>query len=123
MVLVLLLCVIAPALVFADSSAGMVSVHEALGLYGFEGGKYNPYESRVYDIEYETFDKFAFIEGDEYSLDTPEEFLTAVYFSPIEIGDGHARARLEELYPQDNAVLSGTRLGAMLFPARRSCPS
>jgi len=63
----------------------IINTSRYLSYFGFTGGKYNAQASIVSDAEFEDTNNFTSIEGNKNSLDTPEEFITAAYFSPVQI--------------------------------------
>lgn len=62
-------------------------------------------------------DLFKAIEGNNVFIDTPEEFIMASYFSPIQIQDISASAAIEAELPhaEDKKYIAGIKLGMMWY--------
>jgi len=79
----------------------MLSQVTILESYGFENGVYDSLSDISIGIDDELHETIGNVENEDFFIDTPEEFLTAVYFSPIEITDISAQRIIEEELPQD----------------------
>ena len=96
------------------TGVSMLSVNSVLEKYGFQGGSVANNTAVIRSLPRPIQREFGAIEGG-VAIDTPEEFLTATYFSPIEIQCAQARIRIQEVLPQDNPSVAGARLGAMWY--------
>jgi hypothetical protein len=99
----------------AQGSAPMFDTITYLGYYGFKGGQFNSKESIVSDAEFEDTNNFFAIEGNKDSLDTPEEFITATYFSPVQIQNISYVKKIETELPHNDPKTAGLKLGAMWY--------
>ncbi len=112
---VLLLTLLA-VLLYGNTPSGiqMLSVNIMLNKYGFQGGKFSASSQIVNDVDFMSHIEFGAIE-EGASIDTPEEFITATYFSPIEVQCAQARLQIEQVLPQNNKIEAGIKLGAMWY--------
>lgn len=94
----------------------MLSTNSLLSYYGFTGGTFNAGSSIVTQIPRAERRTFGAFEGST-AIDTPEEFLTAAYFSPVQIviTDASAAAAVETVLPHADPRTAGLKLGAMWY--------
>lgn len=73
-----------------------------------------------YKLDKDTRDQFKAFDGASGFIDTPEEFITAAYFSPvqIQITDASAAAAIEAELPHTDQTLAGKKLAAMWLKKR-----
>lgn len=68
-----------------------------------------------YKLDKDTRDTFKALDGASGFIDTPEEFITAAYFSPVQIVDASALAAVEAVLPHSDPRTAGLKLGAMWY--------
>jgi hypothetical protein len=98
----------------ANPGAGdvrLMNVNNVLRNYGFENGVFNSVGKPVKKIDPMTEIEYGSIE-DKSNIDTPEEFITAVYYSPIKI-DQKAQAAIDRELPKGKT--GALRLAAMWY--------
>ena len=66
---------------------GMINKNNLLTAYGFTNGEFSKTSSLVRSLPRSARVKFGFVEGNERSIDKAEEWITAVYFHPLEAKD------------------------------------
>lgn len=92
----------------------MIDVKKVLTAYGFKNGNFNADADIVFEIPASKAIQYGKIEGDIDLLDTGLEFLTATYFSPIEIKDVSAKKII-------NAEMSTTTEAGRILTAKKLC--
>ncbi len=92
----------------------MISFSDILRSYGFKGGAFSVKSSTIDIIDFLAQMEYGEIEK-SITIDTPEEFITATYFSPIEVQCVQARLQIEQVLPQNNKIEAGIKLGAMWY--------
>jgi len=74
-----------------------MNISNILNNYGFKGGSFTKAAGIVTDLELEDVTNSSNIEGNKNLIDTPEEFITAAYYSPIQISSKAQTAIDKEL--------------------------
>jgi hypothetical protein len=99
-VLLCALSVILPATLAADENPRMINIQPVIKAYGFQNGKFSAGSSIIEELPFEVQENVGSIEGDEI-IDTPEEFVTAAWLSPvkIEVKDPNAMAVINKELP------------------------
>ena len=77
----------------------LMNVQNLLSAYGFKNGVFQKGHSSINKIDFFEAENYASLEGDKNIIDTPAEFLTAVYYSPIKITPA-AQAIVNKELPQ-----------------------
>jgi hypothetical protein len=119
--IVLILLALAAAAQGSDPArtTTMLGTNNYLTYYGFTSGTYTYKSELVTKIAFSSRKEFGTIEGNA-TLDTPEEFITAAYFSPvqIQITDASIAAAIEKELPHTDQKISGDKLAAMWLKKR-----
>jgi hypothetical protein len=87
-----------------------MNVNNVLRYSGFRNGIFNAGADPVGMLDVNAHQSFGSVEGTNGFVDTPEEFITAAYYSPVEVSAG-ARAAINRELPQGRE--GALRLGAM----------
>jgi hypothetical protein len=98
-ILLTALLLITPALAGEPELMGAAESREILSYYGFQNGSYSAGSDTNMKIDLENHAKFGVIEKDSSIVDTKEEFITAAYFTPVDIKPS-AKARIEQHLPK-----------------------
>lgn len=75
-----------------------MNISNVLNYYGFNGGKFNSSVKIVKDLDFSDDLATGEIEGNKSIIDTPEEFITAAYYTPVQITKV-AQSKIEKELP------------------------
>lgn len=82
----------------AKTEPRLMNISNVLSYYGFNGGKFNSAVKIVKDLDFTDELATGEIEGNRSIIDTPEEFITAAYYTPVQITNV-AKAKIEKELP------------------------
>ncbi len=94
----------------AGAEVRLVDTGRVLSAHGFKDGRFDPGADPIAIIDVKSHQNFGSIEKTASFLDTAEEFITAAYYSPIQV-PASARAAIDRELPRGKE--GALRLGSM----------